>query len=401
MNGLTSEGVRRNIQISQKPGVTLGSSKQGTVSFGRVIKVILQQSDISEQTWKNLGYSQCLYGIFYQKLFEETKTDVASIDEKENRNFAYCYQTSLRRLPIENEIVSLETTITGDKSEEYGSIPMYRTYWKDILPIWNHPNLNQYPDTVRNGDNATGTGKYFIESEAVNPLQMCPGDYSVEGRYGNSLRFGGTWYDNSPIATKNVNGNPYIILRNGQGVDNGGEGDKALYEDINLDSGSIYLTTGHKIPLKQANSKYDAWINSKGPVLASNYGKSQILQNSDRVFINGRDDVEIVAKNAVGISSGEVNVDGNTQVSLDAKTIYLGSNAQNKKEPCLKGDATTSMLSNIIDELLEILTTIIDSSSDPGIFIGSLKSSAAIHKEFLINYQNQLKKLHSTKIYVE
>src|SRR5574344_18509 len=398
MSGLTTSGLKASVAKGQAARTSLGtSSKAGR--YVRVLKVILNESDMSSDGWKRWGYSQALYGLFYQELFVENKKDIENILQEEKRNFAYCGSQTLRRIPIKNEVVILDSVPDFPKSEERESTPVPKVVWTDIVAGWNHPALNQYPDIIRNGKSSASTGDNFTESFNINPLQLCPGDTTLEGRYGNSLRFGGTWYSDSPISKRDTNSKPYTILRNGQGIQKT-RGDQTVYEDINKDACSIYLTDGQLVPLTQASVKHSAY-NGSGPVQGSMYSGAQILLNSDRVFLNGKDNIQIVAKSDIGISANEVNLDGKTQVSLDADNIYLGTNAQSKKEPCLKGTSTTDMLSDILDKFNMFMDTIMSAPPIPEGFVGVVKTGAAICKQQLSTYQSQLKKLHSTKIFVE
>ena len=120
MSGLTAEGLRRSVRSYSQPRVGGGSSSGGRsagTNYGRVIKTVLNQSDVSETAWKALGFSQALYGVYYQRLFDTSNT-VELVSDSDSIYFAYCYQSSFRRIPIKNEIVTLETTIAGDLSEE-------------------------------------------------------------------------------------------------------------------------------------------------------------------------------------------------------------------------------------------------------------------------------------------
>lgn len=399
MSSLVTPGLKTKVSQTAHVKTSPGSSGSGGACV-RVLKVILKESDMSSEGWKRWGYSQALYGLFYQELFKENAEDVKSILSDENRNFAYCGKQSLRRIPIENEIVMLDSVPDFVKSEERNSIPTLKTIWTEIVAGWNHPSLNQYPDVLRNGEASVTTGTNFVESFNVNPLQLCPGDFTIEGRYGNSIRFGGTWYDSSPISTKNTNGKAYLIIRNGQGVTST-RGDQPVYEDINKDACSIYCTDGQKVSLQQASTKHSAYVKGKEPVQASNYTKPQIIASSERIFLNGRDDLQLSAKTSIGATATEINLDGDSQVSLDAKKIYLGSGAQEENEPCLKGTTTTNMMSDILDKVNTFLDTLISAPPAPEVFVGLTKTGAAICKQQLLTYQSQLKRLHSTKTFVE
>lgn len=401
MSGLVTRGLKTNIQKGLGNSGTSSpmSSSGGETGLGRVTRVVLGAESCTEAEWNLYQKSQALYGIFYRKLI--TGVDGQIIEEGAEK-FAYCSQPTLRRIPVKNEIVRLKSDVAPDQAAQTGNTFRNKVYWIDIILAWNHPHLNMLPDLRKD---KVEEDQYFKDNgNDINPLQLCPGDVTLEGRHGESLRFGGTWYKDSPISVEDTNGKPYAILRVGQGVDNGGQGDKTVYEDVNVDLGSLYFTTGHIIPLNQAANKRNAWKDKK-VIEAKDYNKPQILLTSDRLWLNGRDDIELSAKNFIGFTADQVNLDGVSQVSLDATKIYLGDKSQGEKEPVLKGTTTTKMISDLTDQYITLLDTIIQAGNsgngDPGAFIGALQSVAKLLKPVLKTYQSQLPTLHSKKVYTE
>ncbi len=57
-----------------------------------------------------------------------------------------------------------------------------------------------------------------------------------------------------------TNGDPILIIRNGQGTQNE-EGWVPTVEDINNDESSIYATSTQKIPLKASSTNYFSYKN--------------------------------------------------------------------------------------------------------------------------------------------
>lgn len=388
--------------MSTRPGMGRSSSpmsNSGELGLGRVTRVVLGEKSCTPEEWDLYQRSQALYGIFYKKF--QVGTD-GQILETGTERFAYCPSTNLRRIPIKNEIVRLKSDIAPDQAAQNGNLFTQKVYWSEIVPAWNHPHLNMLPDLTK--ENIEEDSNFVDQGNNVNPLQLCPGDVSLEGRHGESLRFGGTWYEGSPIATKETNGKPYAIIRIGQGADNNGQGDKTIYEDVNADAGSIYFTTDHVIPINQAATKRSAWKDKK-LVEAKAYNKPQILLTSDRLWLNGRDDIEMSAKNFIGMTADQVNVDGQSQVSLDATKIYFGNGSQGEKEPVLKGATTTKMMGDLIDQLMDFLYGIVDAgklgNGDPGAFIGVLQSDAQTLIQTLKTSKSSLPNLHSKKVFTE
>ena len=384
-------------QVTTGKGSSNGSDD--SQRFGRVWEVVL---DDSHPKWKELGYSQAQYGVFYTELARGRN------NKGEDLKFAYCKAGPIRRVPVRNEIVTLVTDVCTDIKNEtnyYG----YRTYWTDIVPVWNHVHLNAYPDKVLEPEDEVDTGEDFKEKADINPLQLCPGDMTFEGRHGESIRLGGTQYSGSKIATEDRNGSPYIIFRCGQGI-KASEGSKTIFEDINKDSASIYIASGHKIGLEQANSLRNAWKNGTYPEKASEYEKPQIIFNASRLWLNARDtDVEVSAKDSVGVNAGKnVSIDAGNYIGLDAKKIYLGSAQVNMEEtnkaniqPILRGQITTQS----IDEMYDAWQTFFEKVSNfPPTTTWESNFVAAAKVELnnrIRKFRGDLPNWHSKKSFVE
>ena len=401
-SNLITRGLKANIRAGLGNSGTFSPvsiTELGRFGLGRVTRVVLGPESCTEEEWVLYQKSQALYGVFYREL--RTGTDGQLLELGAER-FAYCSQPALRRIPIVNEIVTLKTEAAPDLVAQDNNIFQQKVYWETIVPAWNHPHLNMLPDLQK--DTVEEDPYFKDQGNEVNPLQLCPGDVTLEGRHGATIRLGGTWYDTSPVATKDTNGKAYAILRAGQGADNSGQGDRTIYEDVNEDGASLYLTTDHIVPLEQACSKRSAWKNSQ-ITEAKDYNKPQILLTSDRVWLNGRDDVELSAKNYIGVTTNQVNIDGQEQVSLDATKIYLGNRSQTEQEPVLKGATTTKMLTELVNQFITLLDTIIkagtEGKGDPGIFIGTLQAVSKSLLPILKLYKSQLPTLHSKKIFVE
>ena len=93
---------------------------------------------------------------------------------------------------------------------------------------------------------------FFYEDATIKPIQPYGGDITIEGRYGNSIRFGSTtpsesisnnWSNEGDI------GNPITIIRNGQPNSENVNNISYNYilEDINEDDSSIYLCSDQQI----------------------------------------------------------------------------------------------------------------------------------------------------------
>ncbi len=109
---------------------------------------------------------------------------------------------------------------------------------------------DQAINTSATGSLTMPLGPNFPEKNNIKSLRQFTGDVTMEGRWGNSIRFGSTsaidkeenyWSRNSPT------GNPITIIRNGQGRQENDIAWIPTVENINRDPSSIYLTQGQEI----------------------------------------------------------------------------------------------------------------------------------------------------------
>lgn len=336
--GLSRYSTRTTQSLEDQNG---GSSTE----YGRVLDVIL---DMSHPKVKSLGGTQALYGVYYQPLFLDAEDDLENVQEDPQLRFAYCGKQVVRQIPVKNEIVRIETRISSVVSEEdfESDGKTNKQYWVEIIPLWNTPHLNIYPDKPHQSN--PDLGKDFKENQDIKPLQLNPGDVSIEGRHGQSLRFGGTKSSVSKFVEESSNGKPYTILRNGQAPCS----DDTCFEDVDKDDSSIYLTSDHKVPVTEANRRFKGAV--KMPEVTKNYKGKQIVANSDRVVVNAREDnLVLAAKKHASINADTTSIDGEQYVGLDAKKVYLGNFAQKEQEPVLKGQVSVDFLK----ELYNILHT--------------------------------------------
>jgi hypothetical protein len=164
------------------------------------------------------------------------------------------------------------------------------------------------------------------------------GDIIFNGRFGNSIRLGsnqssGDGYEISPN----------ILFRAGQLLDSTKKivGDissvyaKPVEEDINADGSSLYLTTNESVDLTPA---------AESKVAPQEFSGRQIILNSDRIIFNSKNVNDIHA-----FSSRNINLSAAQRINFESPIINLGDRFAS--EPVLKGDATISLLTDILDAL--------------------------------------------------
>ena len=279
-----------------------------------------------------------------------------------------------KSLPLINEIVflfSLPNTNIGQFTTSNDN------YYLTTVALWNHPHHNAYPtqpntlpptqqkdyiqtqagSVRRVTDQSTEIflGETFKERSNIHPLLPFEGDLLYEGRWGNSIRIGST-VKNTPNnwSSTGSNGDPILILRNGQGSQTK-EGWVPTIEDINNDNSSIYLTTTQKINLNPSSQNYNSY--STQPISTNQYSNSQIILNSGRlVFNSSQDNILLTSKKTVGLNAVEsVNID-TKQTIINSSQILLGG--KDATESVLKGDTTVQILSDLLTELINLTTAL-------------------------------------------
>ena len=313
-------------------------SKNGSdTTLGRVYDIILDKQHPLYEQVNCLGAIK--FNVFNQDNFKE---------ESENLFTAYPLDSTTRTYPLKNEIVLI---VNGPRESANRKDKERKLYYSTVVSVWNAANHNAAPP-----DDAkyTDIGKGIDELDNINPLYPNSGDFINDGRFGNSIRLGG-YKGSYNILTDNTNdGLPYTIISNGRKL-NGSVVDYTV-EDINKDDSSIYLTSNHIVPLKQARLKFDSSI--ENPILTNRYKGSQVLINSGRLVFNARDeDILLSSKESLSVSSRDVDIDGVDYVSLEAKKIFLGQGAKNKDsqvgsaEPVVLGHRLEDFLQILVDEL--------------------------------------------------
>lgn len=382
-----------NTGFMQNRGSSSGGSSGGSSpssTFARVVDVL---TDSFHPKYDDYGGSQSINGVFYRTLSS------AKLEEDDTQlRFAFCSNVNIKRVPLKNEIVEIVSLPSERRSTGPGST---KPYWRQVVPMWNHPHHNAYPDTIQYEDQESEAefGDYFEESDKVNPLQLFPGDLSIEGRHGQSIRMTGTKYDSNIWIDDSNNGQPLTIIRNGQ--KEAGSGDESVLEDINEDKSSIYLTSDHTVELTQANEKRAAW--SEEPEKADKFKGSQVIINSGRLYFNAYDEHALLsAKEGIGLNAKTISLDGEEYIGLDAKKIYLGAAAlQKEHEPVLKGKTSTDWLEDLTKQVTSIANTMAKLPPAPPAAIAKMIASGNAIVPLLKILKNKLPQLHSKKVFTE
>ena len=369
----------------------------------RVVDVIL---DETHPNFKELGEWNSIGTIKYELinfLPEETA----------NTKIAKPLLANTKTFPLKNEIVFL---IAFPNTNSLGNLTDDEIfYYLNVVSLWNHPHHNAYPNPLNGNnisesqkkdyksieagnvrrvtDNSTeinlnstnNSGGKFVERINIHPILPFTGDNIFEGRFGNSIRLGSTIKSNSQYknnwSTSGNEGDPIIIIRNGQPTNASDEGWLPVVENINSDLSSIYFTSTQKLPINVSSTNYTGIRNDYIPVFPQSYNLPQVVLNSSRLLLNSTtDSILLSSKKVISLSAIEdIGLSSRGNISLSSKGIRLGGSEAN--ESLIMGDSFIAQFNVLLDSLsllCEALTTEPALKSTPLIAVGLSNTIKAV-----------------------
>ena len=285
-------------------------------------------------------------------------------------------------------------------------------YYITSINIWGNPQVNDLSPNL-----ISPLGKTFVENPLIRNLLNFEGDFILQGRKGNSIRFGTTVRS---VSSKNEwstsvfskEGDPIMIISNGH---NYKKDDSFYIEKINEEGASIYLTSTQTIPLK---------INVKDPInpftipMFDFYTNPQVIINADRIVLNSKkDDVFIFAKNNIELSTTDIiNLNAGEYIHFNVKEenpvtatpsnlkpkIFLGTSFRNKlpEEPLLLGNKTTKYLLDLLKVLDIFAIKLTAAASTPqGSPLVDVQAAASELNTNLSRFYINIEKLKSKSTY--
>jgi hypothetical protein len=331
----------------------------------RVLSIVL---DESHPRFNELGGWNALGTIEYELITNPTTTSPFPI--------AFPLNSNTKNYPLINETVYLISLPDTEIGETTASL---KSYYINVISLWNHPHHNAYPANPNNPppeqrkdyietqagsvrqitDQSTeiNLGKTFIERPNIHPLLPFEGDFISEGRWGNSIRLGSTVrYNPNTWSSSGTNGDPIIILRNGQGEQTE-QGWIPTSEDINNDESSIYLTSTQIIPLEAESTSYASYEGSghEAPSTPNAFNGNQIILNSGRLVFNSTyDHILLSSAKSVNLNAkASVNIDTDKFI-VQSNNTYLG-NIKLATEPLMLGKKTTDVLRDLVNKLTPLV----------------------------------------------
>ncbi len=232
-------GINSRVNSSRENNFALltGLNLKSLIAVGRVKSIVLNEL---HPRFEELGEWNGLGTIEYDNVQNPSSPQEKYLTAKP-------LDSSLKNFPLINEIVyilSLPNTEIGDTTTSKTK------YYINTVGIWNHPHHNAFPQNSnilppsqqkdyeqtqvgsvrRVTDQSTEIflGRTFKERANIHPLLPFEGDRIIEGRWGNSIRFGSTvkgQIEPNEWSSTGTDGDPIIILRNGQGQNPGDLGE--------------------------------------------------------------------------------------------------------------------------------------------------------------------------------
>ena len=322
---------------------------------------------------------------------------------------------NIKTFPLKNEIVFLIRLPDNDSLNNLTDNETY--YYLTLISLWNHPHHNAYPNPLNGNnisesqrkdyksieegnirrvtDNSTeinlnstnNSGGKFVERINIHPILPFTGDNIFEGRFGNSIRLGSTIKSNSQYknnwSTSGNEGDPIIVIRNGQPNNASDEGWLPVVENINSDLSSIYFTSTQKLPINVSSTNYTGIRNEYIPKFPQSYNLPQVVLNSSRLLLNSTtDSILLSSKKVISLSAIEdIGLSSRGNISLSSKGIRLGGSEAN--ESLMMGDSFITQFNVLLNSLSLLCDALVSEpalKSTPLIAVGLKNTIKAIEK---------------------
>ena len=277
---------------------------------------------------------------------------------------------NFKKIPLVGEQVLIFQGYREDSNID--QLNTQQWYYLTTLSVLSNTNINAITGLSRSGKLDSKPGTSFIEKD-VSTLQAYEGDLLVEGRFGNSIRFGSSFdiskakVDVKPNYLGNP-GSPIIILSNRKQA-----GSKFVVENVLDDESSLYLTSKQKITnfsLGSKNNQNSLECYTPGE---SQFANSQLIGIADRIILKAKTDVAIIDSERAII----LNTTGDIKLGNDTAA-----------ESMVHGDVLLTILQKIINQL------------NGPIQCGTM-SGTFIDKSNIASAQKLFQKLLSSKYFID
>jgi hypothetical protein len=362
--------------VKRVTGKVSTNSSSGRSSLNQIlaarVRAIILDEDTYPEAFKRLGDWSSIGTIFWNSI-----TSPNLDPNSTSQNYARPLFPNNKHYPLVNEIVYIISLPNSNNVTQPNSISYY--YFQPIS-IWgnNHHNaipnpfestlpLSQQQDyqeteagavrRVTDSGTEINLGQTFVEKLEIKTLLPYEGDIIHEGRWGQSWRYGSTVNNASipnPWSSAGTNGDPIIILKNGQHND-GTDPWVPQIEDINKDKSSVYLTSTQKIPIEVASTNYKGYTSP--PTTPNQFTGEQIILNSGRLLFNSKNDsILFSSSKTINLNSLEDIVIESPKTTIQSKEIYLGD--KSASEPIILGNKFLNDMSKLLTQIISLSTAL-------------------------------------------
>jgi hypothetical protein len=379
------------------------SSSSGGTPFkfmvGKVFATVMDEKTPSKKVFDLCGGWSGVGTVLFKPYLGSKGKD--NYEENTTSNTVLGYSTAKplfpnqKYIPLNGELI-LVFSLPSVKTQTRASNNSPSYYYITNINLWGNNHSNS-----QTADAEYPLGLGFEENPNIQSLLPFEGDYILEGRFGNTLRFGSTNKINTGEnfwSNSGRNGDPITILTNGHKF-----GSEKLYvEDINKDASALYLTSSQKVPLKVAKTKLNPLTTTSLP---DEYIEgSQAILTADRVVINSKkENVLLFAQNNIELyTKNTINLDADGKMVINSPTILLGLNGSKiPEEPVLLGNETVKLLNTLLTSL-STFSTICSSAlnGSKGSPMTQLNTAARGLKESVDNLIPKLIDIKSQKVRV-
>mgnify|MGYP001193518355 CR=1 FL=1 len=309
----------------------LGLSKFYEIEVGEVIDVIYNQDDDE--------------GTQYGTAVDVNKIQVRLLSSQRNVDtddlkWIQPIDVSIRKLPLIGELVLVYDLhgnfFYGNTLCNLGDVNLNLNVNMSLDPKYSNNSAGggDYDEVSAGGamDNSSGefkVGNYFKEDKDIHPTKQYEGDVIIEGRFGNSIRFGSNITEKKGDDETPKENSPNIILKTGQLFDAEKHGNASKVEDlkkkyllpvdddINDDGSSVWITTDQKIDLKPATEEEKLSHFISYTPIPEKYDGKQIVLNSDRIIFNSKEnDIFGFAKKGISFMTDGIFAIDNTKTLI-------------------------------------------------------------------------------------
>lgn len=274
------------------------NTKQPRTTFpGHVVEVCMDDKSPLYKSPRDIGK------IVFRNVYRDLQ-----IAESENITQAYPLDRSVARYPLAGEEVIIFTAYgdAGGTNTTKSTANMY--FYSFVVSAMHNVSSNGNPYFGLDINHIDPVGKSYDEADTrfdkkqkdldllknssgdlkvYKQLQPFEGDFILQGRFGNTIRFGSTSPKiQTPWATgasaPGTSGDGIIVLRVDRDFSTN-ESEMMTKEDVNADDSAIYLCTTQKIELNLGCSKeLKSWKARYGLADASkNGGSSNVAKSKD------------------------------------------------------------------------------------------------------------------------